>query len=91
MILTQTYKDACLENVEPVGTYYDEIELTTVPGYGLNKQAHIDELQKRANDLIVLGAIFSSRQGSAHPNYGRIVVSVTGDLYKRFGLDKNKF
>lgn len=86
MILTQAFIEVGVEGMEPVGTYYDEVSLATAPGYGLNKEAHMVELQKRAEakGAFVVAAIYESEPAPfSHPSYNRIVVSVTGDLYKK--------
>jgi len=84
MILTQSLVESGLTDLEPVGTYFDEVELVNGPtGYGLGKKEHIDKLQERAKEVLVLGANYNTCAGSGHPCYHRISVSVTGDLYQK--------
>jgi len=84
VILTQTYRDiGSPSDYIPVGVYVDEVDLTNGQGHGLDYNAHIIELQKRADCKLILNAVFTSLRTNAHASYGRLRIRVTGDSYAK--------
>ena len=85
MLLVGSVKDlevAPGARLEPVGVYYDEVELCDAQGFGLDRAAHVRELSHRSEGRVVTGARFEFRPGRSHPSYGCLVASVTGDEYR---------
>lgn len=84
MLLTQTFVELGQPNWTPIGVYFDEVELSYADGHGQSIKAHIEELAKRSENLIVVGVQFDMKPSTrAHASYRLRTVSVTGDLYDR--------
>lgn len=81
MIYTQPRSEVNLLGYRCVGVYYDEVSLEDARGYGLGRATHVASLAVRSGDRTVVAAKFEFRPGSAHPSYGTIIASVTGDEY----------
>lgn len=82
MIMTESFAELGEPtSLQPAGVYYDEVELSDRQGHGLSRKAHVEELARRAEKVLVVGARFEFRAGRAHPDYGMIIASVTGDRY----------
>jgi hypothetical protein len=92
MILTQSYRDLGTNPAWlPVGVYTDELDITDANGNGLSFPQHVQALEERAKDFVVLNAKFEAKPSKrAHPSYDRINVRVVGDLYVRLRKGENE-
>lgn len=83
MLLTQSYEQlGCPSEIVAIGVYYDSVCLKDEQLYGKTKKEHITELILRSKGKLVLNCKFEVNVPTgAHPSYGQIIVSVTGDEY----------
>jgi hypothetical protein len=93
MFCKQKFKDICNQKFKGIdspgfalaGLYRDTVEPTTQGGYGLGWNDAYDELIKRLQDKhpngLVVNVEIMTSPGHAHPSYGCVKYTVTGDLY----------